>query len=122
MTVALYVGAIVGCGLGAVARYLLGRIDYQADFPWHTVIANTIASGLVGALAALSSAHPGWMLVLGAGLGGGLSTFSSLAVDAVELWNENRRRAATVYLVITCVFGFAFAAAGWAIATTAAGA
>ncbi|WP_062076795.1 CrcB family protein [Demequina globuliformis] len=116
MSTALFVGAVVGCGLGAVGRYLLGKIDYSMDFPWHTVIANAVAAALVGALAAVDDLHPGWMIVLGAGLGGGLSTFSSLAVDAVVLWNENRRRAAAVYLSITFALGLACAAGAYALA------
>ncbi|WP_062069712.1 CrcB family protein [Demequina sediminicola] len=117
MSLALYVAAALGCGLGAVGRYALGRIDFRMDFPWHTVIANAVAAALVGAVAAVGPAHPGWMLVLGAGVGGGLSTFSSLAVDAVTLWNEGRRARAGMYLAVTWGGGLIAAWAGWAIAS-----
>ncbi|MDE0572573.1 CrcB family protein [Demequina sp. B12] len=121
MSVWWYVAAALGCGVGAVLRYQLGRVNYGANFPWGTVVANTVAAALVGALAALAALYPGWNLVLAAGLGGGLSTFSSLAVDAVILWNEGRRRHTVGYLAVTFAAGFVAAWAGWAVASALVG-
>lgn len=115
MSVALYAGAAVGCGLGAVLRHVLAQHVTAGTLAWHTITANTLASALVGALAGLTDAPAGVMLVLGTGLGGGLSTFSTLAVDAAHLWEAGERRQALSYLAVTAGLGVAAAWAGWAL-------
>jgi fluoride exporter len=114
-----YVGALIGCGLGAALRYLLGRIDHPWSFPWPTIVANAIGSAALGAASAAVSAgaaEPWVGLVVATGFAGGLTTFSSLAVDAVVLWRDGRRRDAAVYLAVTLVVGVAAAGLGWALA------
>lgn len=108
-----YAAAIVGCGVGGVMRYLLSRRVSGTSLPWPTLVANTLAAALVGAVAGVAGAHPAWMLVLGAGVGGGLSTFSTLAVDAARLWEAGERANAVRYLTLTCVAGVGAAWAGW---------
>ncbi len=115
MSVALYAGAVVGCGLGAVLRYLLAGRVTAGTLAWHTITANTVASALVGVLAGLTDAPAGVMLALGSGLGGGLSTFSTLAVDAAHLWEAGERRRALLYLAVTGVLGVGAAWAGWSV-------
>lgn len=114
MSAWLYAGAMVGCGVGAVGRYLLGRIDHPWSFPWPTVVANALGSVMLGAAARLVDVDGAWVaLVMGTGVAGGLTTFSSLAVDALVLWRDGRRAHATEYLALTLAVGIAAAAAGW---------
>lgn len=117
MTPALFLAAAIGCGLGATLRYGIARLDHRHGFPWPTIVSNAAGSALLGAVAASvidGGAHAGWLLVLGGGIAGGLSTFSTLAVDVVNLWRAERATAAAGYLAATLVGGIAAAAAGWA--------
>ena len=88
-----YVAAIVACGIGAAGRYALGLARRPHQYPWPTLAANVVGSAVLGAAAsAVHGGAPGWVLVvLGAGLAGGITTFSSLALDAVTLWGNGRR-------------------------------
>ncbi|MFW2513096.1 fluoride efflux transporter FluC [Demequina sp. SO4-13] len=116
MTPALFIAAMIGCGAGATLRYAISRLDRRGAFPWPTIVSNVIGSALLGAVAAAvidAGADTGWLLVLGGGVAGGLSTFSTLAVDAVVLWRERRPRAVIAYLAVTLVVGVAAAATGW---------
>lgn len=115
MTIATFAWATLACGLGSLVRHLVSMLDRSGAFPWPTIASNTVGSAAVGALAGAVSSGAGqtWMLVVGAGFAGGLTTFSSLAVDAVVLWREERRAATTAYLVATAGLGLAAAAAGW---------
>jgi CrcB protein len=80
MTAAL---VAIGAGLGSALRYLLGQ---RLDGAWHygTIAANTTSSLLLGACV-------GWSLdgsalaLAGTGFCGGLSTYSSLAVQTRDL-------------------------------------
>lgn len=109
-----YAGAMIGCGAGASVRYLLGRIDHPWSFPWPTVVANALGSIMLGAAARLVAVDGAWVaLVVGTGVAGGLTTFSSLAVDALVLWRDGRRLHATEYLALTLAVGVSGAAAGW---------
>lgn len=119
MTPALFLAAAVGCAIGATARYAISRLGRPGAFPWPTVLSNVLGSALFGAAAGAvveGTAHAGWLLVLGAGVGGGLSTFSTLGVDAVILWRDQRRRAMLVYLLATFVTGLTAAWLGWSTA------
>lgn len=118
MTPALFLIAALGCGTGATLRYAISRLDRHGRFPWPTIVSNTAGSALLGCVAAAvidGGAGVGWLLVLGGGVAGGLSTFSTLAVDAVILWREGRRRALLTYVTATLATGLGAAALGWSV-------
>lgn len=119
MSPLIFIAAALACGAGAVARFLLNRINHAWTLPWPTFIANTLGSLVMGAVAhvALNSPNPDeLLLVLGGGFAGGLTTFSSLAVDAVVLFRGGRPAHAGGYLVATFAAGLLAAALGWVIA------
>ena len=114
----VYAAAVLACGVGAAARYALGIARGHGAFPWPTLVANAAGSAVLGAAAgAVANGAAEWVVVvLGAGLAGGLTTFSSLALDAVTLWGEARRRAAVAYLAATMAAGVVSAFVGWSLA------
>lgn len=120
MSPALAVLAVVACGLGAVTRYGINQLGAQSRWPWPTLVANILGSGVIGAVAAavlVSHAPAGWLLVLGGGFAGGLSTVSTFAVDALVLWRAGDRKSAVSYVVVTVVTGTGATALGWAVIT-----
>ena len=107
MTAAL---VAVGAGVGAVVRYLLGqRLDGR--WPGGTLSANTVASLVLGACV-------GWsvggsvLALLGTGLCGGLSTYSSLAVQVRDLGPVR----GTAYALATVLLGLGACTAGFGLA------
>lgn len=119
MSPTIYLVAALACGAGALARFLLTRLSASWSLPWPTLIANSLGTAVLGAVAqlALTSTHPdALLLIVGAGFAGGLTTFSTLAVDAVALWRGERRGASAGYLVVTFGVGLACAALGWWLA------
>jgi len=112
-----YAAAIVACGLGAAGRYALGLLRRPHQFPWPTLAANVAGTAvLAGAARAVSDGAPDWvLLVVGAGLAGGITTFSALALDAVTLWGSGRRGGAAVYLAATLASGAVAAWLAWTI-------
>ena len=110
-----YTAAILACGVGAAGRYALGLARRPHHYPWPTVVANVVGCAVLGAAAAaVHGGAPEWvLLVVGAGLAGGITTFSSLALDAVTLWGGGRRLAATGYLAGTFAGGLVAAGLGW---------
>jgi CrcB protein len=103
-----------GGGAGAVLRYLLSLAFGRGLFggwPWPTFTAN-IAGGLaMGLLAGWLSLrggvdHERIRLLLGVGLLGGFTTFSSYAFQAVELWESGRPGLALASVVASNLLGF----------------
>ena len=99
----------LGAGLGSALRYFLGqRLD--GDRHYGTLAANTGASLLLGACV-------GWSLdgsalaLAGTGFCGGLSTYSSLAVQARD---QGPARGAT-YAVVTVLLGLGACALGYSL-------
>lgn len=118
MTPALAALAVVAGGVGALARYGLHQWGASLRWPWPTVAANVLGSAVLAAVAAavlVAHAPAGWQLVLGGGFAGGLSTVSTLAVDALALWRCGERRGAVAYATITLAAGLGAAAAGWIV-------
>lgn len=119
MTPGLAVLAVVACGLGAVTRHALLQWGAHCRWPWPTVAANVLGSAVIGVVAAavlVTGAPVGWLLVVGGGFAGGLSTVSTLAVDALVLWRDGDRRRAVTYVAVTLVTGIGAAAVGWSMA------
>jgi CrcB protein len=100
----------LGAGAGSALRYYLGR---RLDGAWHrgTLAANTLASLLLGVCVGWTLDGPALALA-GAGFCGGLSTYSSLAVQARDL--GPLRGAA--YAGVTIALGLAACAVGFAVA------
>lgn len=104
------VSVALGAGLGSALRYLLGQ---RFDTTWHpgTLTANTAASLLLGACAGWSLDGPALALA-GTGFCGGLSTYSSLAVQARDLGPLR----GTGYAVLTVLLGLGACALGFVAA------
>jgi len=113
----------LGGGIGALARYQLGRLmtawlgaPVVTAFPFATLAVNTIGSLLIGVLA-------GWLtriapenaenlrLLLSVGLLGGFTTFSAFSLELAMLIQRGQVGLAAIYLMLSVglgVTGFVF--------------
>lgn len=110
----------IGGACGAILRYLTtlvaGRV-LGADYPYGTLIVNLVGCLLIGLAV-------GWTvdgrtglgdsarLLLVTGLLGGLTTFSSFGLEAVELLRAGRPAAGIGYVLANVVLGLAAALIG----------
>ncbi len=109
---------ISGGGLGAGARYLVdGAImrGRRGIFPVGILVVNVIGSFLLGLLTGIPHLAPAWLAILGTGVLGGFTTFSSVAVETVLLAQRRRRDWARVSLVGTFILCLVAAAVGLTI-------
>jgi CrcB protein len=96
----------VGGGLGAMTRYMVGRFYVQAfgpANPWGATFLINVTGGLlmgllVGALALKVDGGERLRLVLGVGVLGGYTTFSSYALEAVMLLERKAYLTAAGYI------------------------
>ncbi|MFF7291288.1 fluoride efflux transporter FluC [Microbacterium sp. NPDC008134] len=115
MSPLLFLGAALAGGLGAVLRYLvdLGVARFAGKrFPWGILLVNT--SGTF-ALGLVTAALPEGAFVLGAGLLGGYTTFSTAMLDTVALWRDGARRASAFNAIGMLLLGLLAAGAGLAL-------
>ena len=109
----------VGGALGAVLReFSMLMVPNLADnFPLDILVANLVAAFLLGLVTALHRRQivsEGAEMLVGTGIAGGLSTFSSFAYGAVVLMSASTASAivASVYVVISLVLGYIAVAVG----------
>ena len=103
-----------GGAIGALLReFLMLAVGTGPDgFPVDILVANVTASFLLGlafALHARAVLNDSVYVLLGTGVMGGLSTFSSFVLAVVQLADASRAGATTalLYLVASLVLGFA---------------
>jgi CrcB protein len=125
MSPLVFLGICVAGGVGATLRFLIDgliRSRVRSTFPWGTAVINVTGSFVLGVLVGLA-AHAAlpqsWELVLGTGIMGGYTTFSTASVETVRLL-QNREYALALtngfgVLVVTVVVGFAGLTLGLAI-------
>ncbi len=100
--------AVAGAGLGSVLRFAIGGwVSHRlgAGFPWGTLAANTIGCLLLGVLKGLVPENPALILILGAGLLAGLTTFSTLVMETANLGLSGRRGRALLNLALNLAVG-----------------
>ena len=111
----------VGSAVGGNLRYWLGRwIDNQqwpGGLPWGTFVINVTGSFLLGFFAVaflerLAPARREAYLLLGTGLCGGYTTFSTFEWETYKLAREGSWPAALLNVFGSCVVGFIGVAAG----------
>lgn len=100
---------VLGGMVGAPLRYLVDvRMTARlgSGFPFGTLVANTAACALLGLVAGLGLAAdaPAYVL-LGTGVAGAMSTYSTFAFETVRLAEEGRARRAMIYAVASPAAG-----------------
>lgn len=123
----VFLGAALAGGLGASLRLLLDGIvrsrSRSDGMPWGTIVVNVSGSLLLGLLLGLATASvfsEEWVHILGVGLLGGYTTFSTASFETVRLLQQRRLGAALVNgLGVLAVTTLAAGLAYWAGASLA---
>jgi len=117
MPVVLWVA--LGGAIGSAARYGVnvwsGRM-FGSEFPWHTLIVNTLGCFVMGALTEMmvSKLHVGQetRAFLTTGILGGFTTFSAFSLDFAYLVERKQVLAAGGYAVASVVISLLAVFAG----------
>ena len=109
---------VLGGGIGACLRYLIGLIPFKEPFtfPVKTLIINLLGCFVIGLIAALtvknSSLSPKTVLFIKTGLCGGFTTFSTFALETEALIKTGHIGLAILYIVLSVILGVGLAFAG----------
>ncbi|MCD0483460.1 fluoride efflux transporter CrcB [Streptacidiphilus sp. ASG 303] len=109
-----------GAAVGAPLRYLTDRAvqaRHDSVFPWGTLAVNVAGCLVLGVLtgaAAVGAAPSSLQLLLGTGLCGALTTYSTFSYETLRLAEQGARlyAAANVAVSIAAGLGAAFAGGG----------
>jgi fluoride exporter len=106
----------LGAALGAMLRYGLGQAIATKDLPWATALINLSGSFLLGCVAAIWAKDHPTRLLLGVGLLGGYTTYSTFALEVFEQLRNGQAASAVANIVlqscgsvILCGLGFMLA-------------
>ena len=108
-----------GGGAGAVLRFWAGewvkQFEWGRAFPWATLGVNVVGSFVLGVVAAASAGddRTGWRALLGVGMCGGFTTFSTFSVETLQMIEQQRFAAAGGYVVGSVLASLVGAWAGW---------
>lgn len=98
---------MAGGAVGSAARYGVGKLTlgwFGPDYPWGTLAVNVIGGFLMGLLAGVLARTGGsehTRLLLGVGVLGGFTTFSSFSLDAVLMIERGQWSAALLYALVS---------------------
>lgn len=100
--------------LGGIVRFQISSwLPSSPDFPWGTLLVNYLGIFclvyLVKGYLVYKGSSKGVVLALGTGFCGGLTTFSSLLLDAVKLLDTGRYLSLVTYLILSIGGGLLFA-------------
>ncbi|KQR87694.1 fluoride efflux transporter CrcB [Sphingomonas sp. Leaf343] len=113
---------MLGGALGSGARHLTGRATLAAfgpGFPAGTLTVNIVGGLAMGLLAGVLSRTGGnepWRLLLGVGVLGGFTTFSSFSLDVVTMIERGQPGIAIGYLLLSVIGSIGALVAGLSIA------
>ena len=94
-------GIFLAAMLGGLVRYLVSTwLPASPDFPWGTLFVNYLGIFCLVYLV-YKGTSKGLVLALGTGFCGGLTTFSSLMLDAVKLLDTGRYLSLVLYLLLS---------------------
>ena len=99
-------GIFLAAMLGGLVRYFVSsQLPASPEFPWGTLLINYLGIFcmvyLVKGYLLYKESSKGLVLALGTGFCGGLTTFSSLMLDAVKLLDTERYLSLVMYLLLS---------------------
>jgi CrcB protein len=99
----------LGGALGSVGRYGLGVLIARMlglAFPWGTLTINILGALAIGVLTArVDPLHEDLRLLLGVGVLGGFTTFSTFSLEAVRLVQQHHLGGAAAYVGASFILG-----------------
>ena len=114
----LWAAVALGSAVGGVARYAVGLLAGRhaaLGWPWGTFLVNVLGCLVIGVVA-------GWWAGRGqpplpralvmVGVLGGFTTYSSFALESVQLWGQGLGTRAVGYVMVTTLACLFAAAAG----------
>jgi CrcB protein len=120
MGLALWVS--LAAAAGAAARYSLDATiqrRHPSVLPWGTFVINVTGSFALGLVTGLATHHglgSRWEAILGVGLLGGYTTWSTFMWESFALAEQRRLGAAVLNVAASLALGLGAAAAGLALA------
>ena len=114
---------LLGGALGAPLRYVTDQLiqaRHDSVFPWGTLAVNVVGSLVLGMVAAgvATAGLPDWMLVLvGTGVCGALTTFSTFGYETIRLLEDGSILVAAASSLAGLALGLAACAGGWTLVT-----
>lgn len=118
MTAGVIAAVVIAGAIGSLARYGVSRAFATRGFPWAVLIVNVVGSAIGGGVLALAehaSMSADLRMILLTGFCGGLTTFSTFAVDSVQLVLDGRTREVVASIAANLVLGVGAAAAAYAL-------
>jgi CrcB protein len=119
MSILNFVFVAAGGAVGAMLRYFVAQSlskQFSTSLPYGTLAVNLFGSFLLGLMIGWP-ASSGLLLFLTAGLLGGLTTFSTLAVELLQMIIQKQWSSVIVYTAFTFIGGLSLAYAGLMIGT-----
>ena len=110
---------LAGGAVGAPLRYLIDQqvsARHDGRFAWGTLTANLVACALLGFVASYAGLSPDAVSLLGVGVAGALSTYSTFAFEIVRQAETGAARVAGIYAVVSVVLGVLVASLAGAVA------
>jgi fluoride exporter len=113
---------ILGAAIGAPLRYLADRIvqaKHDTVFPWGTFTANVVGCLVLGVLTGAISAGAGsshTQLVIGTGLCGAMTTYSTFSYETLRLAQNGARFLAATNVIASVLAGLGAVFIGTAVA------
>jgi fluoride exporter len=113
----------VGGAIGAPLRYvtdLVVQSVHDTVFPWGTFTVNVVGSLILGGVAgAVAAGAPAWLLTLiGTGLCGALTTFSTFGIETVRLIEDGAVFEAALNSLTSLLVGLVACMGAFALTST----
>lgn len=108
---------VLGAAVGAPLRYLTDRAvqaRHDSVFPWGTFTVNVAGSFVLGLLTGVASSR--WGLLLGTGLCGALTTYSTFSYETLKLYESGARSYAVANVLGSIAVGLGAAWLGVSLA------
>ncbi len=105
--------AVGGCGaVGAMVRFGAAHVTGPGRTHLGTLAVNLVGAFALGVIVGAGSSHR-VLLIVGGGLLGATTTFSTWMLESHRLGHDGRRGHAVANLVGSLVAGFALTVVGW---------